>query len=324
MNAWRIFRVSAGRRGTNRQAADGASLIQLRHGGKSGWGELAPLAGYSTETPTEALRMLIHFLEQNTAMASWSDALPELAIGSPAAAFALEGALGELGLLPVAGGEVPVAMLWRGEPLPDGLRFVKLKYHGSKSEMTERLRRLRGEFGFSGTIRLDTNGRWRWAEDALQALSGLKALGVTEIEQPLAQGPDEEWAELIRQLPMRFSVDEGLHRTPLGDWLASGLSVGYVLKGMHSGDLGTLRKQVEQIEAHNLPWNLGSLLPGPVGRRHEYRQAAALATLRWGSGPVGACEQGDDGLRWHAGTVGVSSPLQVRTDDLEELREYHA
>ena len=90
------------------------------------------------------------------------------------------------------------------------LRFpqVKIKIEqGLAAAQTKRVRRVLGK---KCALRVDANMAWT-AEEALQELPALAALGVTSCEQPVAAADLKGLARLVGKVGMGIMVDESLH-----------------------------------------------------------------------------------------------------------------
>jgi len=201
-------------------------LLRLEAEGASGWGEAAPLSGFSRETPAQAARALQKVLPGLLGLDLEEARLPRGGL-PPSARFALELAL--LGARAAASGrplpellspspqpEVEVSALLSGPPetvleearrmRAAGYRAFKLKVGGRPVEEDVRLVRSLGEeLGGSVTLRLDANRAWEFPEALRFAAAGLRFLYVEEPLRDPAGLP-----ELVRRGNLPVALDESL------------------------------------------------------------------------------------------------------------------
>lgn len=189
-------------------------LLRLRDAtGREGWGEAAPLPGFSGESINQVVN----------AARWWRRG--ELSTGPPTLAFAVDSAL--LDLVSQEHGKTTVdylgphrehidvnALLSGDEDLDDaaqrfrrrGVQVVKVKVGRKRiDEDAERVHRLRAMLPGDVSLRLDANRAWRLSE----AKAFFRALGGTPIEyieEPLIE-PDL-LAELAHQLNVPIALDE--------------------------------------------------------------------------------------------------------------------
>lgn len=90
------------------------------------------------------------------------------------------------------------------------LRFPQVKIKVEKGLAAAQTRRVRKVLGKKCALRIDANMAWT-AEEALQELPALAALGVTSCEQPVAAADLQGLANLVGKVGMGIMVDESLH-----------------------------------------------------------------------------------------------------------------
>lgn len=254
--------------------------------GRAGWGECAPLPGWTTETVDAAEAALGELGE-------WAEeaALDRLPLGLAclrgAVAAAREpcvlppepSALGGAALLP-AGGEAPARMSGFAEA---GFRVFKWKVGvGDPADELGLLDELCGRLPPGGRLRLDANGAWerRVAERWLERCAGRP---VEFVEQPVAAPPgasarDRARADdLLRGLAGAFPTPLALDESLAGDgdvarWLAEGWSGFFVLKlTLHAAPTATLAA-LARARARVV---FSSALETRVGAAHALRRAWA-------------------------------------------------
>jgi L-alanine-DL-glutamate epimerase-like enolase superfamily enzyme len=212
-----------------RSAEDEAEVVdvELRHEGRSGFGEAAPIDRYEES----AASALAYLEEAAAALGDDPFALDEiferLPPGEQAAKAALDGALhdlcGKLAGLPVwrllglrRAGPPTSWTIWLGDPDDMALRAervegrfrrLKLKLGGGDGLDVDRVRAVRGVTTLP--LQVDVNEYWS-LDEALEALPQLAELGVEYCEQPLRAG-DPDGPALKARSPLPIYVDEDCH-----------------------------------------------------------------------------------------------------------------
>jgi L-alanine-DL-glutamate epimerase-like enolase superfamily enzyme len=215
----------------SRGASDEAEVVvvEIRHDGVSGYGEANPIERYD-ESASSALAFL---QDAEELLGDDPFALEEIGSrleerpGEHAAKAAVDAALhdlcGKLAGLPVwkllglrRGGPPTSWTIWLGDPddmarraekVEGRFKRLKLKLGGGDSLDVERVRAVRAVSDVP--LQVDVNEFWS-LDEALEALSQLRELGVEYCEQPLRAG-DPDGPELKRRSPLPIYVDEDLH-----------------------------------------------------------------------------------------------------------------
>lgn len=268
--------------------------------GATGWGEAAPLVGFSGESMPEAavaLTRAAQALEGQSYVEPGDDALPipdHWAELPPSAQFAVESAMLELhaaaqdrslpsligterdqvrlnALLPADTSDIRRAAVRCWE---DGYRTLKLKVgRRTVSADVRRVHALATVVGAEGQIRLDANRAWSVAE-AERFADALGEVPLAYVEEPLAD-PSALPAFAARTgLPV--ALDETTReRTP--DELASFAPIAaVVLKPTLLGGLTTVRRWVAAARAQEASPVLTGAYESGVGLRMLSALAAAL------------------------------------------------
>lgn len=214
--------------GDSRSRRDGLLLRLTGVDGAVGWGDAAPLPGFSRETLAEAFDALKCAAEALcTGAATLWDALP------PSASFAIETALDNIAQRTTDNAEIMLSALLAGKSerilekarraASAGFRTVKLKVGRSTwADEAALAAAVRETVGPGVALRLDANRAWD-LDTAVAFARAVSGLDIAYIEEPL-----HDWREL-RQFheaaPVPFSLDETLqeHRYVLeaasrGDW----------------------------------------------------------------------------------------------------------
>jgi len=208
-------------------------LLQLRsEEGHTGWGEAAPLPGFSSETVAEAaveLHQLTEELEGFTLLEHAGFVRLLGGVAAPSVAFALESAWLNLHAA-MSGVEafrllrsnapmaVPLSALLTGTPEEQlaraaeaaaaGFRCLKLKLgRGEIADEIDLVRQLKARLPAGVTLRGDANRAWR-LEQALEFCEGVGADTFVYLEEPLED--PQLLPEFLRESGQRYAVDETL------------------------------------------------------------------------------------------------------------------
>ena len=259
--------------------------------GRAGWGECAPLPGWTVETVDAAegaLRDLGEWVEE-AALARLPAGLACLrgALAAAREPWVLPpepAALGVAALLP-AGGEAPARLAGLAEA---GFRVFKWKVGvGDAADELGLLDELCGGLPPGGRLRLDANGAWarRVAERWLERCAGRP---VEFVEQPVAAAPgagdrDRRRADdLLQGLAASYPTPLALDESVAGDgdverWLAAGWPGFFVLKlALHAAPEATLAA-LARARARVV---FSSALETRVGAAHALRRAWAWSGER--------------------------------------------
>lgn len=99
-------------------------------------------------------------------------------------------------------------------------------------------------------IFVDANGGWN-LEDAVEMCNWLADLGVKYVEQPLAQGQENQLAELKKRSPLPIFVDESCHTSNDIPKLAACVD-GVNIKLMKAGGLTEMMRMIHAARAYGL------------------------------------------------------------------------
>jgi len=302
--------VLAGRTHAHR---DGV-LLRVEHAdGAVGWGDAAPLPGFSRESLADAHAALTGAARAIAAGDDLPDDLP------PAARFAVETAFDDLaGALrpPDAPEALPLAGLILGgdavaqarDLAAAGYRAVKLKV-GRAAADAPTVRAVRDALPPHVALRLDANRAWT-PDEARRFADAVAGLDLAFVEEPLAD-PDGLEA-LARDTGLPVALDESLSGATV---LIPPWAVAVVLKPTILGGIGATRAWVGAARAAGVPAVLSGAFESGVGMR-----AVAALALATGAEPAGL----DPYRRLAADVLAPRLPLDaplVRADDLFAPRE---
>lgn len=252
-------------------------LVHLREGENEGWGEIAPLPGFSHETLAEAQATALDWLQR------WQggEALPLPA--APSAAFGLSCALAELaGELPDAA-DYRAAMLCSGDPdelfaalaaLP-GEKVAKVKVGLYEAVRDGMVVNLLLESLPDLKLRLDANRAWTplKAQQFAKYVNPAYRPRIAFLEEPCKTreaslafaretGITIAWDESLREAGFTFSAQPGVGAV--------------VIKPTLTGSLEKVRHQVAQAKALGLTVVISSSIESSLGLTQLARIAAWL------------------------------------------------
>lgn len=298
--------------------------------GNVGWGEAAPLPGFTEESPGDvalALGVLLSMLEgeripeRPSGLCSF---IAELAMAThdgipPTASVAVETAL--LDLVGQRSGQPLAALL---EPnhrpvvpisrlvfdaqaatlaLASGIRSLKIKVGGPDPEAElRRVAEVRAAVGPEVELRIDANRGWSFTR-AEQLLPRYAALGVALVEEPLLGSTPSALAAL-RRCGVRIAVDESVQCPADLEEVTRAESVdALVLKPAFVGSLVVARDMARFAAGAGLAVIVTSALESAVGRRMALHVAAGVP-----AGALRACGLDTGGLL--RADVGADPPVE--------------
>ena len=275
-------------------AREGVLLRLEDDAGRVGWGEAAPLPGFSPDTLEAATRVLRAFADDPNAY-DRDDAGLHAAPHSPAARAAIDGARLDLDaqrarltmarvLAPSAAATVYVNALLTGDPpavlaradaaRADGYRAAKLKVgQRSPDEDAALVRAVSACLGPAVALRLDANRAWSYA-DAVRFARGVAGVPLAYVEEPLA-GP-ARLAEFARETGLPVALDESLAALAPSDLAAHGYAAAVVLKPLVLGGVRRCLRWAEAARTDGLVPVVSAAFESGVGLRHALALAAAL------------------------------------------------
>ena len=300
-------------------------LLQLSSGPREGWGEAAPLPGFSRESEAEAREQLLGLLPKirsldprATLLEERSVLLTELNVPSllPSVRNAIEGAIlwwlmADTGRLPgrALNKEVELnALLVVSDNLDgtlqdlrrDGYQGIKMKVgRRSVAEDLRRLRQVAAEIERGVKIRLDANRAWSW-DQAVSFLEGLPdGLPLDYIEEPL-RNPDE--LERLRQVTgAPIALDETLRELKEDDLAGYSWVDAWICKPMLDGGPSAFFAIERAAEKSDAQVILSSAFDSGVGMRNLLMLA---------------------GLALRPAPMGLDTYKRLRYDVLEEPLPY--
>ena len=265
-------------------------LIRLTDDGEEGWGEAAPLPGFSRETEAEALDSL-RAIRQSGDVSKIA-----LAAHPSSVRFAVESAL--LDLQAQQEGKT-MAKLLHPHPAPQlalnalvmtsgeeaveevnrlieaGYRAVKLKVGRGRVEDDIRTVQSiqRGLLEDAG-LRLDANQAWSFKQ-ALRFAASIDLEAIEYLEEPLADSP--RLGELVETTGMPVALDESLVGLRAGDLADHSYTQAIVLKPSIGGGLNWAVQMAEKARELGMTPVMSNAFESGVGLRAHVALAAAWA-----------------------------------------------
>jgi o-succinylbenzoate synthase len=310
-------------KGMKLQHREGLLLRLTGDDGSEGWGETAPLPGFSGESLGEAaaqLRRLVEPMMDREVTGDWVDPDGEFSREldridpAPSVRFGFELAvwnlcascsgqtLSEL-VAPRPRSVVPVNGLLSGSPVEvlEGARRMKeAGYRSIKLKVGERavaedvalVRAFGEEIGEPVILRLDANRAWDY-EEAAEFVRGAAGLRFEYVEEPLAD--PARLAELVREFGVPVALDESLVRIELEELEEHRYARAFVLKPTLIGGISRTLRVAERALSLGVTPVVSSAYESGVG-------TAALVALAAGIGDH-AVPAGLDTYRRLAGDV---------------------
>ena len=290
-------------------------LLRVRMGAAEGWGEIAPLPGFSAEDESHAeeyfaeVRPRVQETDFEDA-AKWLESFDGLFSGGVASTrFGLELALAQAWaaargvtlrefLAPGAGADVAVNALlaagseeWEADAdrvKAAGFAAAKIKVgRGTPADEAAKVRRLAERLGEGVRIRLDANRAWTLAE-AVSFSRALNGLPVEYVEEPLRRS--SELPLFTRDTGLKVALDETLSDTPRSVWEAYEGIAALVVKPTILGGLARSHRMAQLAKGHGWRVVVSSCFESGVGTQALCELAAAyggadspagLDTYRW-------------------------------------------
>jgi O-succinylbenzoate synthase len=288
--------------------------------GAVGWGDAAPLPGFSAESTPEAadqLQALARSLPGSTVAvsrrrSSLAKALKQVWTGrggaarwAPSVRFAVEGAIAEAAAS--ASGR-PTPALLGPQPRPavsvndlvaaadedaeaaaerireDGYRAVKVKVgRGDPTYEAAGVRVLADRLGPGVSLRLDANRAWR-LEEATAFADELRAVPVEYVEEPLAEPSPDRLRDFERQTGLPVALDETTREVRPGRLSVYRFARALVLKPTLIGGLRPALRFAAAADRFGMTPVVSAAFESGVGHR---LLAALAATLGRADVPAG-------------------------------------
>lgn len=251
-------------------------VVRLREGGMEGWGEIAPLAGFSREDLPQAQREAERWLSQ------WRSGGVPPDSPLPSVAFGLSCALAELENRLPAARAYRSALLCTGDPdeLFNRLRALPQPVAKIKVGLYEAVRdglmvNLLLEALPDLTLRLDANRSWS-EEKARQFARYIKPelrSRIAFIEEPCASRDDS--LRFARESGIAIAWDESVHQADFAPRAETGVSA-LVLKPTLIGSIHQLQQLITAARQQGLTPVIGSALESSLGLTQLARLAQWL------------------------------------------------
>lgn len=300
-------------KGARHEAREGV-LVRLEEGGRVGWGDAAPLPGFSPETPAEAAAQLedasdlIAGLRPGPAWLDPEDSVHDALDGLlPSVRFGLDLALADLAaqalgrtlaqaLHPDPAVTLPINALLAGEPeavlaeavlaeagrrVAEGYRTLKLKVGRGDPEADARLVCvLREHVGPDVVLRADANQAWTLAE-ATAFAEAVRPAGLEYVEEPLRE--PEALPRLWFDTGLPVALDESL--AAMEPEALQGWAAAVVLKPTLLGGVARTLRFARRAQALGIRPVLSAAFESGVAMRAHVALAAATGAAAAGLDP---------------------------------------
>ncbi len=240
-------------------------LVQLIVGEREGWGEIAPLPGFSLETLSEAQQAAENWLSH------WCHSEMQSESALPSVAFGLSCALMELA------GTLPVATHWRTAALctgdPDAL-FARLQQlpHGTAKMKVGWYEAVRDGMVASLLLealpdlhlRLDANRRWtpEKARQFARHLAPELRCRIDFLEEPCQRREDSR--QFAAETGIAIAWDESARATDFQLQAEPGVAA-IVIKPTLTGSISRVSQQVAQVQALGMKAVISSSIESSLG-----------------------------------------------------------
>jgi O-succinylbenzoate synthase len=317
---------------------EGALLRLTLDDGSEGWGEAAPLPGFSPESlkdTVEQLRGILPSLKDRHIPGDrpgpGEDPFPDVDLSAPSARFGIEAALLNLsawsreGTAPgpltdtpaqaiqlngLVSGPIEKMLAKVVSMKEDGYTALKLKVgRRSVAEDAEAVRGVAGVLGGEVSLRLDANRAWS-VEEALAFAEEISGVRVAYVEEPLAD--PGRLAELAGEWGLPVALDESLVGMAPEELAGHPYAVAVVLKPTLLGGVWRTLRLAEEARAIGMAPVVSSSYEAGVG-------TGALVAL---AATIGGEPAGLDTYRALAGDVTEAPlPLPAPTVDVRRAME---
>jgi o-succinylbenzoate synthase len=252
--------------------------------GNAGFGEAAPLPGFSTETLDDARKALHAFCSTGEGKGDQVPASVRFAIDQAASellAIQSDHLLHRVLDTYAPDGLAINALILTDEPLDrqierirkNGYRAVKLKVGGNPDDDLKRVQYVAAELGPDVKIRLDANRAWTY-EEATRFVQNLD-VPIDYIEEPLQDS--EELGRFVDETSAPIALDESLVDWSQDRIADAGFATAFILKPMLIGGMEDVRAMVELAERAGARVVFSGAFETSVGRRFSMALAAAFA-----------------------------------------------
>ncbi|MEO1023246.1 MAG: o-succinylbenzoate synthase [Bacteroidota bacterium] len=276
-------------------------IIHFQNATTEGWGELAPLPGFSEETVEQLVPILLYnrrYLDEalNEGDRSFIESLqhihniPSLSFGLDTLWYDVQARLNhhtmaeELFGATTADPECNAIVGMHSqaqtiqhvqEYVEQGFSTFKVKVGINFEQEFSILKEVRQRFP-NIKIRIDANGAWN-TEDAIINLNLLSPLNVEYCEQPVSELSDFE--QVAKQIPVSLAVDEGIRNKQEAMQLTSTMGINLlILKPMLFGAFRDMDVTIRACRTHGIDVVFTTSLEYQIGRT-----VTAVLASGWGA-----------------------------------------
>ena len=249
---------------------EGLLIRRVLPGVCEGWGEVAPLPGFSSESLSDVIRVMVgpdHGARFPSVICGMEMAEQQWA--SHTTPVREQSSISQCALLM---GHPEAILMQAGEYRSLGYDAVKLKVGMRPLEVEIRLTKsLRKVLGDRISIRLDANRAWSFSE-ALEFASGIQDADVAFVEEPLKNRV--RLPEVARYMPV--ALDETLRELPLGSLTDHDYASAIILKPMLMGGLGVTEAWAREATGLGMDAVLSASFESGIGMANLIHLAARV------------------------------------------------
>lgn len=204
-----------------------------------------------------------------------------------------------------------VAQKW----ISKGVRHLKVKVMGRNEVDSVNLERIRDAVGYDAVLRIDVNGAYKTADNAIDAINGLSKYEVAIVEQPIQWNDLDGLKKLRQTVAPKIMVDESL-RSPSDVELISKKRAADIIN-FHPSKLGCLsvtRDAIQKTIDLGLESMVGSAVMTGIGVAAHLNLAASIEKLSYPNEEIGLFELFGKDI--------VTNPLKIVNGYIEIPKDY--
>lgn len=204
-----------------------------------------------------------------------------------------------------------VAQKW----ISKGVRHLKVKVMGRNEVDSVNLEHIRDAVGYDAVLRIDVNGAYKTADNAIDAINGLSKYEVAIVEQPIQWNDLDGLKKLRRTVAPKIMVDESL-RSPSDVELISKKRAADIIN-FHPSKLGCLsvtRDAIQKTIDLGLESMVGSAVMTGIGVAAHLNLAASIEKLSYPNEEIGLFELFGKDI--------VTNPLKIVNGYIEIPKDY--
>jgi len=196
-----------------------------------------------------------------------------------------------------------------------GLKHLKIKVTGKKEIDSVNLRYIRDAVGYKSLIRIDANGAYGTADNAINAINSLDKYEVAIVEQPIRWNDLDGLRKIREIVAPKVMVDESL-RAPSDVELICKKRAADIIN-FHPSKLGCLsitREAIQKTIDLGLEYMVGSAVMTGIGVAAQLHLATSVENLHYPNEEIGLYEM--------FGRDIVTNPFKIANGYIEIPKDY--